>query len=188
MSRIASTLLVSLLLIACSGVETIPDDTAGFVAAGHNSYAWRNEPLVASGFSNNRMYQVDPAIRNAVDQRLAELGYRLVSQDEAGFLVDYVAAAGFNDGQMARGGTNITPLPTGMINRQVNQAEMDNAYALSGLKEMGNVALVFLDNGSQDLIWKVRVSMVVENANEVDTKAVRRAMRQGLETLPKAPN
>jgi hypothetical protein len=188
MSRIASALIASLCLIACSGVETIPDDTAAFVATGYSSYAWRSEPLEPTGLSKSRLYAADPAIRSAVDKRLAELGYREVAKENAEFLVDYVAAAGFNQGEMARGGTNITPLPTGMINRQINQAEMDNAYALSGVREMGNVALVFLDGRNQDLLWKVTVSMVVENTNEVDVDGLRRAMRHGLETLPSAPD
>jgi hypothetical protein len=179
-------LLGCMLLAACSGVEIIPDDTSAFAATGYTRYAWRSEPLSQDGYSKSRVYQADPAIRAAVDTRLGELGYKLVSASDAQFLVDYVAAAGFNQGQLARNASNITPVPTAMINRQVNQAEVDNAYALGGVKEMGNIALVFLNNSNKDVLWKVTVSSVVKDANRVDEKAVGKVMRQSLGTLPPA--
>ena len=187
-SRLAGLagLLGCMLLAACSGVEIIPDDTSAFAATGYTRYAWRSEPLSQDGYSKSRVYQADPAIRAAVDKRLGELGYKLVNSSDAQFLVDYVAAAGFNQGQIARNASNITPVPTAMINRQVNQAEVDNAYALGGVKEMGNIALVFLNNSNTDVLWKVTVSSVVKDANRVDEKAVGKVMRQSLGTLPPA--
>jgi len=179
-------LLGCLLLAACSGIEIIPDDTSAFAATGHTRYAWRSEPLSQDGYSKSKVYQADPIIRAAVDKRLAELGYRRTSAEDAQFLVDYVAAAGFNDGQLARNASNVTPVPTAMINRQVNQAEVDNAYALSGVKEMGNIALVFLNSATRDVLWKVTVSSVTKDANRVDEKAISKAMRQSLSSLPAA--
>jgi hypothetical protein len=181
-------LIASALLVACSGVETIPDDTGAFAATGYSRYAWRSEPLKRTGYSKSRLYDVDPAIRNAVNARLAELGYREVPRQEAQFLIDYVAAAGLNDGQPSNSASNIYPLPIGAANRQINQAEVDNAIALSGVREMGRVALVFLEGDSQALIWKVLVSALVENTNRVDPEAIGRAMRKGLSTLPAAPD
>lgn len=187
MRRTLVYLFGCLLLAACSGVETIPDDTTAFSATGYNRYAWRSDPVKQSGYSKSKIYQADPAIRSSVDVRLSELGYRLVSREDAQFLVDYVAAAGMNEGYMARNGSNITPIPTAMINRQIGQAEVDNAYALSGVKEMGNIALVFLEESNQDMLWKVLVSAIMEDANRVDAKALGSAMRKGLSTLPQAP-
>jgi hypothetical protein len=46
---------------------------------------------------------------------------------------------------------------------------------------------VFLDNKTTDLLWQVRVSSLIQDANKVDTGAVRQAIRQGLSTLPAAP-
>ena len=97
-----------------------------------------------------------------------------------------VAAAGCNDGQLARNASNITPLPSGTINRQINQAEVDNAYALGGVKEMGNIAVVFLNAANQDLLWKVTVSSIIEDRNRVDRDALRRTMQRSLSTLPEA--
>ena len=82
-------LLGCLLLAACSGIEIIPDDTSAFAATGHTRYAWRSEPLSQDGYSKSKVYQADPIIRAAVDKRLAELGYRRTSAEDAQFLVDY---------------------------------------------------------------------------------------------------
>lgn len=177
----------SLLLGACSGVETIPADTAGFAATKYTRYAWRSEPLTQKGYSKDKFTQADPAIRLAIRERLTELGYREVAnKDDAEFLVEYLAAAGFNDGRLARTASNVTPYPSATINRQVDGASVDNAYALAGLKEMGNLMLVFVDAGSTDVLWRVQISSPIEDANRVDQSAVRDAIRQGLLTLPEA--
>lgn len=186
MRSILLSLLACVVLAACSGVEVIPDDTATFEATGYTRYAWRSDPLPQKAYSKDRLYQADPAIRAAVDSRLEALGYRRVNRDQAQFLVDYLAASGLNEGQLARGASNISPIPTAMINRQVGQAEVDNAYALGGVKETGNIALVFLNSANQDLLWKVMVTALVQNANQVDVDALKRAMRKGLSSLPAA--
>ena len=178
--------LTWILLTGCSGTEIIPDDSAGFAATGFTRYAWRSEPLEARGYSRNRLYAADPVIREAVDEELAQLGYQRVERADAQFLVDYLAAPGMTEGRLARNASNVTPIPTGMINRQVGQAEVDNAYALGGVKETGNIALVFLRAGNGDLLWKVLVSAIVENANSIDTDALGRVMRRSLATLPAA--
>lgn len=184
MHRLLLALAACCLLAACSGVEVIPDDPAAFESAGYTTYAWRNPPLERSGFSKSKLYDADPVIRETVNERLAELGYREVGRDDAQFLVDYIATEGINDGQPSNSASNINPLPVGTINRQINQAEVDNAVALSGAREMGRVALVFLEGDDQSVLWKVLVSSLVENANSVDREALARAMRKGLTTLP----
>lgn len=184
MRTILTSLLACILLGACSGAEIIPADTAAFSATGFSRYAWRSEPLSQGGYSKSKVYQADPAIRRGVDERMAELGYQLVSRDNAQFLVDYVAAASFNEGRLARNASNITPLPTATINRQINQAEVDNAMALSGVKEMGNIALVFLESEKQNLLWNVTVSSIIEDSNRIDSDKLERTMRQSLSTLP----
>jgi len=174
------------LLAACSGVETIPDDTGPFAARGFSSYAWRSDPLTP-GRSRDRLAEADPIIRSSVDDRLAELGYALVEQDAADFLVEYIAGASINAGRIPTTASNVTPYPSAQINRQADGATVDNAYALGGLKEMGNLLLVFVEPAATELLWRVRISKVVEDANSVNEKAVRRAVRQGLATLPEAP-
>ncbi|MEE4277179.1 MAG: DUF4136 domain-containing protein [Halieaceae bacterium] len=170
----------------CSGVETIADDTARFEAARYTRYAWRSEPLEQKAFARDRLSQADPMIRSAVDARLAELGYELVEREEAEFVVEYLASGSINDGRLARTASNVTPYPSGQINRQADGATVDNAYALSGVKEMGNILLVFVERGATNALWRVRISKVMEDANRVNEGAVRRAVREGLSTLPPA--
>ena len=41
----ALALIAALFLAACSGIETIPDDTTQFASTGYTRYAWRMPPL-----------------------------------------------------------------------------------------------------------------------------------------------
>lgn len=189
MSSILRNLLILLslsALIACSGIETAPEDTAAFAATGYSTYGWRSEALPQPSYSKDRLYQADPAIRAAIKERMAELGYTLVAKDKAEFLVDYVAAAGVNDGLLESTSSNVTPYPSATIGRQIDGASVDNAYALGAAKQTGNLMLVFLANKTSDLLWQVRVTSLVQDANKVDAGAVRHAIRQGLSTLPAA--
>ncbi len=174
------------LLVACSGVETIPEDTARFEATGYDSFAWRSEPLEQRGYTRDRLYQADPMIRRAIEDRLGELGYRLVDRDDAQFLIEYLAAGSINDGRLATTASNVTPYPSAQINRQADGATVDNAYALSGVKEMGNLMVVFVDPAATEVLWRVSISKIMEDANSVSESAVRRAVREGLSTLPSA--
>lgn len=190
MRRLAPALLTacfSALLVACSGTETIPADTTEFVATGYKSYAWRSEPLKSTAYSKDKIYQADPAIREAVDTRMAELGYRRVPRDSAQFLVEYLAAAGVNAGIMESTASNVTAYPSATINRLPDGASVDNAYALGGAKETKNVVLVFVEHSSLELLWRVQISAIMQDANRVDPDAVKRAIRKGLATLPEAP-
>ena len=189
MHRILRSFLVVValgVLGACSGVETIPGDTALFAASGYTNYGWRSAALTQTAYSKDKLYQADPAIRSAIEERMAELGYRLVPPSEAEFLVDYIAAAGVNPGLLESTSSNVTPYPSAMIGRQVDGASVDNAYALSADKQTGNLMVVFVDNKTTDLLWQVRVTSLIQDANKVDTAAVRQAIRQGLSTLPVA--
>lgn len=182
---VLSALVAVSVLTACSGVETIPADTGAFAAKGFSRYAWRSEPLT-QGRARDRFTQADPIIRSSVDARLAELGYSRVEKEEADFLVEYLAGASINAGRIPTTASNVTPYPSAQINRQADGATVDNAYALGGMKEMGNLLLVFVEPGATELLWRVRISKVVEDANRINEKAVRRAIRQGLATLPEA--
>lgn len=187
MKIVLPTLLTVLLLAACSGVETIPDDTATFSATQYTRYAWRSEPMSQQEYSKDKMQQADPIVRATVEKRLAELGYQQVAKKQAEFLVEYVAGPGFNAGILAGSATNVNPNPTAaIINRQPDGASVDNAYALAGLRETGNIVLVFVDRASTDLLWRVQISALIEDANRVDEGSVRSAILKGLSTLPPA--
>lgn len=177
--------LACVMLGACSGVEVIPDDTAAFTATKYTRYAWRSEPPSKSGYGTDKLPQTSPAIRASFEEKMAELGYRRVAKADAQFLVEYLATAGYNDGQLARQSSNSVLYPSS-VNRQIDGASVDNAYALGGVVETGNLALIFVDVKTSDVLWKVKISTVVEDTNRVDEGAVRSAVRQGLSSLPSA--
>lgn len=183
---VLAVLVVGAALAACSGIETDPGDTARFEATGFSRYAWRSEALDTGGHSRDLLSRADPTIRASVEERLAELGYRRVATEDAQFVIEYIAAGSINDGRLATSASNVTPYPVATINRQVDGATVDNAYALSGVKEMGNLLLVFVDKTSRDVLWRVRISKVIDDANRVNERALRAAIRQGLATLPDA--
>jgi len=100
--------------------------------------------------------------------------------------VEYVAAAGMNAGLLSSNSSNVTPYPSATINRQIDGASMDNAYALGGAKETGNLMLVFIDATDKSLLWQLSISTIVQDTNRVDSDAVRRVIRNGLSSLPAA--
>lgn len=187
MRPIVSSLLCLLLIAGCSGMEVIPADTERFVSTQYVRYAWRSEPLTQDGSGKDKLTQADPAIRSAIAERLSELGYREVAKDEAQFMVEYLAAAGINDGLLSSSGTNVTRATLGTINRLPDGATVDNAYALSGVVPTGNLLLVFVESDGLDVLWQVSISVLIEDANRVNERAVRSAIRKGLSTLPRAP-
>ena len=70
------------------------------------------------------------------------------------------------------------------------QKTQSNAYALGGVKETNNIAIQFNDVTRKEEVWRVIITKIVENANNVDDKrlssTVRSAIRQGLRPLPRA--
>jgi hypothetical protein len=179
-------LLVAFALSACSGVEVIPGDITAFEATGYTQYAWRSEALSQPAYSKDKIYQADPIVRASVEEEMAALGYQRVEKEDAEFLVEYVAAAGFNDSLLPRSATNVGPYNTGNINRLPDGASVDNAYALSGVKETGNIMLVLIDKSTTKPLWQVRISSLIKDANKVDEGAVRQAVSRGLSQLPEA--
>ncbi|MDB4476173.1 DUF4136 domain-containing protein [bacterium] len=135
--------------------------------------------------SRDRLPQSSAAIRAGFEDKMSELGYRRVDKADAGFLVEYMASTGYNEGQMPRISSNTVLYPSS-VNRQIDGASVDNAYAFGGAVETGVFMLVFVDAKTTDLLWRVQISMVVEDSNAVDAKAVGKAIRQGLATLPPA--
>ena len=70
------------------------------------------------------------------------------------------------DSQDASGG--IDPIPSARPNRQINQAMVDNANALSGVQETNNIALQFNSVETQQEIWRVLITKIVENTNTAE--------------------
>lgn len=177
--------LVFLTLAACAGIETEPADTERFAAGDYGTYAWRRPALPTDGSGADTIYQLDPVVREAVDAELAARGYRRVGEDPD-FLVDYIAAPGLLPGAVSRSADNIAYRPVAIPNRNMDQAAIDNAYALGGVRETANIAIILFDAEAEEAVWNVRISKVIEDRNNVDTALARRAVVKGLETLPPA--
>jgi hypothetical protein len=190
-SKTLVTALLSLALVACSGVETRPEDTTSFTAKGYQYYTWRTEPLKNPGNSTDAIYLMDPIVRREIDKNLQAKGYRL-DPERAQFSVDYLQAPGLRMGEKSEVASNITPYPTVNPNRQVDGAVVDNAHALGGVKETSNIAIQINDMADKQEIWQVIITKFVENVNQVDRKNLDRnltqAISKGMDTLPPAVN
>jgi hypothetical protein len=183
-----AVILLALAMAACSGIETHPDEVDTFAAGDYRYYKWRSEPLQNTGNSADAVYLIDPILRREVDAALQDKGYRLDAA-RAQFSVDYLYATGLRLGETSQEATNLTPYPTALPNRQVDQATVDNAYALGGVKETSNIALQFNDVERREAVWHVVITKIVENANRVDRDALNRdlkkAVSQALRPLPR---
>lgn len=171
------------LLAACSGVDITPAATETFAATNYTRYAWRSEPFSQTGYSKDMLAIKSPSIRAGVEERMAQLGYRRVDRADAEFLVEYFAAPGSNDGQLSHGGSN-DMLYGSSVNRQIDGASATNALALSRPVETGDMQLVFFDAVTNEVLWRVQISIVVEDANRIDHDEVRNAVRKGVSVLP----
>ena len=179
---IAATLAA---LTACGGIDVKPDPIAKFESTGYTRYAWRSAPPANAAYARDLSLRKSASIRKGVNAQLAELGYQLVDKEDAQFVIEYLAATGFNDGQLAYGGSN-EGLYGSSINRDIDGASADNAQELSGSVQTGEIQIIFLDAQSSNLLWRVGITMVVEDANRIDEDQVQRAVKQGLESVPAA--
>lgn len=178
-------LLCAALLGACSGVDITPAATETFAATRYTTYAWRSKPPSQTGHGKDMLTIKSPSIRAGVEEKMAQLGYQRVDRSEAEFLIEYFAAPGFNDGQLSHGGSN-DMLYGSSVNREIDGASANNALALSGPVETGEMQLVLFDATTSELLWSVQISIVVEDANQVDHDEVRKAVRKGVSALPPA--
>ena len=111
--------------------------------------------------------------------------------ERAQFTVDYLQAIGLREGvssQDASGG--IDPIPSARPNRQINQAMVDNANALAGVQTTNNIAFQFNDAKTNEEVWRVVITKIVDNVNVTDRDAmernISRGIERGLRTLPNA--
>jgi hypothetical protein len=158
---------LSLTMVACSGIEIQQSGIEKFSAGHYHYYKWRTEPLPADSRSADPIYTLDPVIRREVNADLQRKGY-VLDEKRAQFTVDYLYGSGMQQGERSELASNITPYPRVTPNRQVSQAEVDNAIALGGVKETKNIILQFNDLTSNREVWQATLTKVVEDANNVD--------------------
>jgi uncharacterized membrane protein YfcA len=169
--------LLSMGLLACTTmqVDTMPTDR--FAAKGYDSFSWKSDIPTGMSGSLDGFYQLSSTIRDAVMSELDKKGYRY---EESGgdFVVSYELRAALEEG-------TAEPAPdfsatTAVINRNPDQAIVDNTYALSGPREIASLVLLFEDGINLAPTWSASVSQVVENRNQPDLEKVRRKLERGL--------
>jgi len=183
------TALLILALSACSGVETHPNETDTFAAGNYHYYSWRSKPIANSTNSRDPMYTLDPILREAVNMALQGKGYVLDAK-RAQFSVDYLFAEGVRDGVKGEAASNLSTHPGIVPDRNIDQASIDNAYALGGLKETRNIGIQFNDVERKEEVWWVLITKLVDDANIAEDtrlyKSVTAAVEQSMRTLPNA--
>tara|TARA_R110002049_G_scaffold23490_44_gene82820 strand:- start:1273 stop:1857 length:585 start_codon:yes stop_codon:yes gene_type:complete len=181
--------MLSLVLVACSGVDIQHSAADKFSAGGYHYYKWRTEPLPTTTRSSDPVYAIDPVMRREVNADLQSKGY-VLDEARAQFTVDYLYVSGMQQGEPSQLASNITPYPRVTPNRQVNQATVDNAIALGGVKETNNIILQFNDLASNREVWQATLSKVVEDANNIDASRLdenlKNYLASALKNLPPA--
>ena len=133
--------LIALACGGCAGIDTEPADVNEFAERGYRYYTWRTPPLDTPSHSRDSIYVLDGMVRQAVDARMEELGYRK-DPARAQFDIHFVNAPGSLQGIGSEEVTNINTRPQA-INRQVDQATIDNAQALAGVRDTENIRVAF---------------------------------------------
>lgn len=167
-------------LNACSSAQVDRAPLDGFEAAAYQTYSWRNAPITRNYESNDPLYVIGPAVRAQVDAVLGNKGYRLL-ESGGEFVIDFRFKASLTDGALAEHATNIDPVPRTVINRMPDQASVDNAYALSGVREINTLLLRFEDGADQALVWAVSISKVVEDRNFKNPEKLQRKVEQAID-------
>ncbi len=184
-----ASLMLPLLFTACSTVETRPGDTAAFAEGNFRYFKWRGEPLQNTSGSSDPVYIMDPILRREVNAGLAAKGF-ILDPERAQFSVGYISAMGLRRGVASQDASNIDPIPSARPNRQINQAMVDNANALAGVQETNNIALQFNRTSDNEEVWRVVITKIVENTNQVDVarmeSALAKGVSQALKVLPEA--
>ena len=182
--------ILSLTVLGCSGVEIQPADTDRFIAGNYLYYQWRTDALPSDVRSSDPAYAIDPVMRRDVNADLQSKGY-VLNPERAQFTVGYILMNGMVQGATSDLASNISPYPRVTPNRQIDQASVDNAIALGGVKETNNIILQFNDKTSNQEIWHVTLTKIVEDANSVDTSRINdnltQYLKRALKSLPQAP-
>jgi hypothetical protein len=180
--------LLALLLAACSSIEIQPDEIDKFAAGNYQYYKWRSEPMHNTANSSDPIYSIDPVLRRQVNAGLQSKGY-ILDEKRAQFSVDYIFATGMRQGEKSEQASNLTLYPSVMPNRRVDGASVDNAIALGGVKETRNIALQFNDVASNEEVWQVIMTRIVEDVNKAGSRVdenLSKAINQALKPLPPA--
>jgi hypothetical protein len=186
---VLSCAFLALTITACSGVEVRPADVEEFAAENYHYYSWRSGPLENTASSRDPLYRLDPLLRDAINAALQEKGYK-EDTARAQFSVDYIFAEGTRDGVKGAEASNLSTHPGVVPDRNIDQASIDNAYALGGLKETRNIGIQLNDVERNAEVWRVIITKLVDDANTAPNaslaKSINSAIAKGIKPLPPA--
>jgi hypothetical protein len=170
-------IVLSMGLLGCTTMQVDTMSADRFKAKGYDSFSWKSEIPTGMSGSLDGFYQLSSTIRAVVMNELDKKGYRY---EESGgdFVISYELRAALEGGV-----TEAAPdfgTTTSVINRNPDQAIVDNTYALSGPREIASLMLLFEDGVNLAPTWSASVSQVVENRNQPDLEKVRRKLQRGL--------
>ena len=170
-------IVLSMGLLGCTTMQVDTMSADRFKAKGYDSFSWKSEIPTGMSGSLDGFYQLSSTIRAVVMNELDKKGYRY---EESGgdFVISYELRAALEGGV-----TEAAPdfgTTTSVINRNPDQAIVDNTYALSGPGEIASLVLLFEDGVNLAPTWSASVSQVVENRNQPDLEKVRRKLQRGL--------
>lgn len=171
--------LSTALLSACSGVQIERAPIERFNEAGYQSYSWRDRPIENTANSDDLLYQIGPSLRASVDDNLTQKGY-LLKEAGGDFVINFEFRTALSAGVPESTASNIDPVPGVIVNRAPDQATIDNAYALSGVRELNSILLNFEEAQNQSLVWSVSMSRIVENLNRDNGAKVRKMLGQSV--------
>lgn len=190
-ARVLISAFALVALTACVGIEVERGPFENFDARDFKTYSWKTPPIKMIEGSKDPLYTIGPAIRAEVNEILSNKGYR--EQASGGeFVVAFEFLTEYTQGQLPKGASNIDPVPQVVLNRGMGQAEVDNAFALSGVQEKNHVLIQFEDGADQGTLWQGSVAKIVENQNYTDQKKMRKSIRRAMDVvfvgLPAAGN
>ena len=185
---LAYTILSRLWRVVASTSSTVPSTSSPPAITAITNGA--QSPCHRRAVPLTPMYAIDPVMRREVDAHLQSKGYVLDPQ-RAQFTVHYLYVTGMVQGERSALASNITPYPRIMPTRRVDQASVDNAIALGGVKETNNLIVQFNDRVTNQEVWQVTLTEIVENANSSDTSRLddnlKRSLQRALQPIPQAP-
>ncbi len=186
---------ISVLVVAlggCSTAQVDRGDPSAFAAKGYRTYNWNYAQVEPLPSDTSAYTTMAPIFREEMNRALANLGYREVEQGGQ-FVVSLQFKRSLADGVVSIEKDPNPVVPRVVLNRDPDQASLDNAQALAGVRQLNNVLIQFDDASDGGLLWAAAVSRVQEtaNINELDPEQVRRNARQTLRRvmsqLPLAP-
>ena len=181
---------IGMLYITFAGCATMEVETTSpkrFAEKNYRTFSWRSEVPPGVSQSMEPLFTLSTTVREIVADALERKGYRYQASG-GDFMVSYAFGS-----RLVGGEEPVTPSlrpNSSIINRNADGALVDNAYALSGPREVASVMFSFEDGANLATVWTAQIRQIVENQNQADMDKVQRRLESGvaraLRALPDA--